>query len=88
MQQDVEKVSQLRSRIPQRLNVRENVRFTSSVAAALLEDLLNILRDVLIRVGQQRRTSSPTPTCRLWAALSSWRKISKFPLLLINAEGL
>lgn len=28
------------------------------------------------------------PICRCWAALSSWKKISKFTLLLIRADGL
>lgn len=40
-----------------------------------------------LSLNQHRHTSSPTPTCRFWAALSSWRKISKVPLLLINADG-
>ncbi|WHZ26684.1 MAG: hypothetical protein OJF51_001480 [Nitrospira sp.] len=38
-EQNVEKVIQLRSRIAQRLNVRQRVRFASSLAAALLECL-------------------------------------------------
>jgi len=37
--QDVEKVLQLRSRVAQRLNVRDKVRFASPLAPALLEDL-------------------------------------------------
>jgi hypothetical protein len=37
--QDVEKVHQLRSRLAQRLNVRNKVRFVSSLAAALLNGL-------------------------------------------------
>ena len=37
--QDAEKVRQQRSRIAQRLNVRQRVRFASSLAAALLDSL-------------------------------------------------
>jgi hypothetical protein len=37
----LEKVRQRRSRIAQRLNVRPKVRFASSLAAALLDDLFD-----------------------------------------------
>jgi predicted TIM-barrel fold metal-dependent hydrolase len=39
LQQDAVKVRQRRSRIAQRLNVRQRVRFASSLAAALLDGL-------------------------------------------------
>jgi hypothetical protein len=43
VQQDAEKVRQLRSRFTQRLDVRNKVRLTSSLAAALLAAFLSIL---------------------------------------------
>ena len=46
LQQDVEKVLQRRSRLVQRLNVRQRVRFASSLAAALPAE-----RRVLARRG-------------------------------------
>jgi hypothetical protein len=39
---DVEKALQLRSRLAQTVNVRKTVRLGLSLAAALLDDLLNI----------------------------------------------
>jgi len=47
--QDVENGSQLRSRIPQRLHVRSEVRIASSLAAASLTAFLNILRGSLLK---------------------------------------
>jgi hypothetical protein len=57
--QDVEKGLMRRSRLAQRLNVRQKVRFASSLAAALLKAFLNILRDYLALSVTSREFESP-----------------------------
>ena len=61
--QDVEKGRQLCSRIAQRLNVRQRVRFASSLAAASLTVFLNILLAFLILSARgDRLMIAPHPT--------------------------